>query len=90
MGLKKNVTRLYPHRKNEYWLQYYYGTQGLEKNSIGTRKNIYFRFLLQYYYDAWHITKNQSHGTITEKKIFLFLTTVVLRCTGLSRNFVSR
>ena len=33
-----------------------------------TKKCIFFRFRLQYYYDAWDFEKKESHWTLTEKK----------------------
>ena len=77
---KCNLTRPSPKKNSDYNTTVVHGTE--KKN-----EKKYFRSRLQYYYDAWDLKKNQSCWNITEKNIFLFLTTVLLWCTEL-RNFL--
>ena len=89
-----------PPKKKSFWQQFHYGVWDLQKNlirldhhwkkklnwhSIPTEINIYFRFRLMYYYGTWDLKKINLTAPSPKKNRFLFLTTVLLWCTGLTK-----
>ena len=67
-------------------LSYYSSTVKIQSAFYHHRINIWFRFWLQYYYDAWDFEKIQSDLTLAEKLyIFSLLATVLLWCVGLEK-----